>query len=140
VGHQQDEEEEDGMPAIFKHVLITHRNFQRIRAGIVPVDQREAIRPGIIITHFAFTSPQGQPGFVVISHTTQRAGICFADRRSEWGTWSEQSGTITTDGGRLYNRVGETVFEVGDQSLGQGKPPAESCDAEYAEDAPSESP
>src|SRR5262245_48968856 len=106
------------MKTIFKHVLITPRNFARIRAGIVPRDQREAIRPGIIITHYALTTQQGQQGYVIISHTTQRAGICLAEGRSEWGTWSDETGTITTDGGRVYNRIGEQLFAVGDQALG----------------------
>jgi hypothetical protein len=80
-------------------------------------DQREAIRPGIIISHYAFTSSQGQPGYIIISHTTQRAGICVGTGPSEWGAWSEETGTITTDGGRMYNRIGETLFAVGEQCL-----------------------
>ena len=77
-------------------------------------DQREAIRPGIIISHYAFITQDGQQGYAIVSHTTQRAGICFAEGRSEWGRWSEETGTITTDGGRMYNRVGEPLFEVGE--------------------------
>ena len=109
------------MRTILKQVLITPRNFPRISARIVPQDQREAIRPGILISHYAFSTQDGQPGYVIISHTTRRAGICFADGRSEWGAWSEQTGTITTDGGRLYNRVGERLFEVGEPRLGPGE-------------------
>jgi hypothetical protein len=116
---QQPEAEEKRMQSIAKQVLITPRNFPRIAARIVPQDQREAIRPGIIVSHYAFTNAQGQQGYVVISHTTQRAGICFGEGRSEWGTWNEETGTITTDGGRMYNRVGEPLFEVGEQCLEQ---------------------
>jgi hypothetical protein len=100
-------------------VLITPGNYLRIAARIVPQDQREAIRPGIIISHYAFTNPQGQPGYVIVSHTTQRAGICFGEGRSEWGSWSDETGTITIDGKRMYNRVGELLFAVGAQGLGQ---------------------
>jgi hypothetical protein len=38
------------------------RNFPRIAARIVPQDQREAIRPGILISHYASTNAQDQPG------------------------------------------------------------------------------
>jgi hypothetical protein len=100
------------MRPILKDVLITPRNFPRIFARIVPHDQREAIRAGIIISHYAFTNRQGQLGYVIISHTARRAGICFAEERTEWGAWSDETGTITTDGGRLYNRVGEVLFEA----------------------------
>ncbi len=111
------------MKTLLRQVLITPRNYRRIAARIVPQDQREAIRPGIIISHHAFTDPQGQQGYVVISHTTQRAGICFGEGRSEWGRWSEETGIITTDGGRLYNRAGEKIGEAKDQFLGQEESP-----------------
>jgi hypothetical protein len=107
---QQPEAEEKRMQSIAKQVLITPRNFPRIAARIVPQDQREAIRPGIIVSHYAFTNAQGQQGYVIISHTTQRAGICFGKEYSEWGTWNEETDTITTDGGRMYNRLGETLL------------------------------
>jgi hypothetical protein len=100
------------MKPILKHVLITHRNYPRIVARIVPQDQRAAIRAGIIISHYAFTTRHGQQGYVIISHAARRAGICFAEGRSEWGTWSEETGTITADDGRLYNRVGEVLFDA----------------------------
>jgi hypothetical protein len=111
------------MQSRVKHVLITPRNFPRIAARIVPQDQRDAIRPGIIISHYTFTMHNGHQGYVIISHTTQRAGICFGEEPSEWGAWSEESGTITTDGGRMYNRVGETLFTVGEQCLEQSEAP-----------------
>src|SRR5262245_22045065 len=100
------------MRTIFKQTLITSRNYPLIAARIVPQDQRDAIRPGIIISHYAFTTRQGQEGYIIISHTTQRAGLCVVDGRTEWGSWSEQTGTITTDTGRLYNRRGEVVFAI----------------------------
>jgi hypothetical protein len=90
----------------------------------MPQDQRDAIRPGIIISHYAFTIRQGQEGYVIISHTTQRAGLCVADGRTEWGSWSEKTGTITTDSGRLYNRRGELMCELGTQTAGQGASPS----------------
>jgi hypothetical protein len=68
-----------------KHALITPRNYPRIAARLVPQDQREAIRPGIIISHYAFTNRHGESGYVIISHTTRRAGICFAEGRTKWG-------------------------------------------------------
>src|SRR2546429_3174472 len=101
------------MKTILRHLLITPRNYPRICTRIVPQDQREAIRPGIRISHYAFTYLQGQTGYIIVSHTTQRAGICFAEGRTAWGRWDEETGTITTDGGRFYNRVGEEVGEVG---------------------------
>ena len=115
--------EEEEMRTIVKQVLITSRNYLRIAARVVPQDQREAIRPGILISHYAFSTQNGQPGYVIISHTTQRAGICFGAGCSEWGKWSEEAGTITTDGGRMYNRVGETLFDVSEQCLGQSEAP-----------------
>jgi hypothetical protein len=105
------------MRTLLKQVLITPRNYPRIAARVVPPDQRAAIRPGIIVSHYAFRTPDGQPGYVIVSHTTQRAGICFGEVRSEWGRWSEETGTITTDGGRMYNRMGEALFAVGEQCL-----------------------
>jgi hypothetical protein len=111
------------MQNILKQVLITPRNHLRITARIVPQDQREAIRPGIIISHYAFIRQDGQQGYVIVSHTTQRAGICVGKERSEWGAWNEETGTITTDGGRMYNRVGEMLFAVGEQDLGQYEAP-----------------
>ena len=81
------------------------------------------IRPGIRISYYAFTNEQGQQGYVIISHTTQRAGICFAEGRTEWCRWDEETSTITTDGGRLYDRAGEEVGEVRDQLLEQEEAP-----------------
>jgi hypothetical protein len=69
------------MQTLVKQVLITSRNYLRIAARIVPQDQREAIRPGIIISHYAFTTSQGQQGYVIISHTTRRVGISFGAER-----------------------------------------------------------
>jgi hypothetical protein len=77
-------EEERRMRKILKHMLITPRNYLRVAARIVPQDQREAIRPGIIISHYSFPTSGGQYGYLIVSHTTQRAGICFAAERSEW--------------------------------------------------------
>jgi hypothetical protein len=105
------------MRTILKQVLITPRNYLRIAARVVPPDQREALRPGIRISHYALTTQDGQQGYVIISHTTQRAGICFGTGRSEWGSWSDEAGTITPDGGRMYNRLGEVLFAVGKQGL-----------------------
>jgi hypothetical protein len=59
------------MRTILKQVLITPRNYSRIAARVVPQDQREAIRPGIIISLYAFTNAQGQQGYVIVSHTCQ---------------------------------------------------------------------
>jgi hypothetical protein len=121
VRHQLEAAEEERMQTLVKQGLITPRNFPRLSTRIVPRDQREAIRPGIIIRHYGFTTQHGQSGYVLISHTTQRAGICFGEQRSEWGRWSAETGTITTDGGRLYNRVGEPLFDLGYQALGYGE-------------------
>src|SRR5215813_14217138 len=111
------------MRTILRQALITPRNYPRIATRIVPQDQRDAIRPGIIISHYTFTTRQGQDGYVIISHTTRRAGLCIADGRTEWGTWSEETGIITTDSGRLYNRRGEMVFAIGSHPAGQGVAP-----------------
>ena len=111
------------MKTILKRVLITPRNYPRIFTRVVPQDQREAIRPGIIVSHYAFTNQHGQRGYVVISYTTQRAGICFAEGRTEWDRWDEETDTITTDGGRLYNHAGEEGSESGTQILEQGEAP-----------------
>jgi hypothetical protein len=97
------------MKTILKQVLILPSNFRRLSARIVPLDQREAIRPGIRISHYAFTDSQGQQGYVIVCHTTSRAGICFAAGRTEWGTWNEQTDTLTTDGGQRYTRAGRNV-------------------------------
>ena len=70
------------MKPILKQVLITPGNYRRICARIVPQDQRDAIRPGIRVSHYTFTNSQGQQGHVIISHTTRRAGICFAQGRT----------------------------------------------------------
>jgi hypothetical protein len=111
------------MRTILKQVLITPRNYGRIAARIVPLDQREAIRPGIIVSHYAFSTPDGQHGYVIISHTTQRAGICCGEGRSEWGSWSDETGTITIDGTRMYSRIGELLFGVGDPCPEQREAP-----------------
>jgi hypothetical protein len=52
----------------------------------------------------------GRQGYVIVSHTTRRAGICFGEKPSEWGAWSEETGTIITDGGRMYNHLGGALF------------------------------
>src|SRR5215471_8509361 len=83
------------MRKLLSQVLITPTNYRRIVARITPIDQRLALRAGIIISHYAFTTPQGQPGYGLISHTTRRAGVCIADAPSLWGAWSEQTGTLT---------------------------------------------
>jgi hypothetical protein len=111
------------MKTILRQVLVTPGNYPRIAARIVPQDQRDAIRPGIRISHYAFTNSQGQQGFVIISHTTQRAGICFAEGRTEWGRWSEEKRTIITDDERRYNCAGEEVGEARDQLLDPGEAP-----------------
>jgi len=77
------------MQTILKQVLITPHNYPRICTRIVPQDQREAIRPGIIVSHYAFSNQQGHGGYIIINHTTRRAGICFAEGRTEWGKWDE---------------------------------------------------
>src|SRR3982074_3456612 len=111
------------MKTIIRHALITPRNYPRIAARVVPQDQREEIRPGISISHSAFTTAQGQQGYVIISHTTRRAGICFAGERTEWGKWSEETRIITTDSGQRYSYKGEIVAEVGDQLPEQAEAP-----------------
>jgi hypothetical protein len=50
------------MRTIIDQGLITPRNFPRIAVRVLPQDQREAIRPGILISHYAFTNLQGQQG------------------------------------------------------------------------------
>jgi hypothetical protein len=116
-------EEEGRIKTILRCLRITPGNYPRIVARIVPHDQREAIRPGIRISHYAFTNQHGQQRYVIISHTTRRAGICFAEGRTEWGTWDEEAGTLITDGGRLYNRAGEEVADSRTQILEQGEAP-----------------
>jgi hypothetical protein len=75
----------DAMKTIGKQVLSTSRNFLRISVRLVPQDQREAIRPSIIISHYTFITKDGQAGYVIISHTAKRAGICFSEVRSTAG-------------------------------------------------------
>ena len=111
------------MKPILKQVLITPGNYRRICARIVPHDQRDAIRPGIRISHYTFTGSQGQPGYIIISHTTGRAGICFAGGRTEWGKWDEETGTITTDGGRRYTLAGEHLADERPQLREQEETP-----------------
>lgn len=101
--------EEGEMKTVLKQVLITPGNYRRMAARIVPPDQRDAIRPGIRISHYAFTDSQGQQGYVIVCHTTGRAGICLAEERTQWGQWNEETATIMTDGGRLYDRAGKEV-------------------------------
>ena len=99
------------MKTILKQALITPGNYSRIAARIVPQDQRDAIRPGIVVSHYPFTNSRGQRGYITISHTTKRAGICFAEEHTQWGRWDEETGTITTDDGQRYTRAGEHVAE-----------------------------
>jgi hypothetical protein len=105
------------MKTILKQVLITPGNYRHICARIVPQDQRDAIRPGIRVSHWAFTDSHGHQGYVIISHTTGRAGICFGEGRSQWGRWDEGTGVLSTDDGQRYNRVGEQIVEGEDQLL-----------------------
>jgi hypothetical protein len=97
---------------LLKAVLITPPNYRRILTRIVPEDQRYAVRAGIIISHYTFTTPDGQTGYGIISHTTRRAGVCIASNPTIWGAWSEQTGTITAAGGLVYNRLGELVCDL----------------------------
>jgi hypothetical protein len=110
------------MKSILKKVLVTPRNFPRVLARIVPQDQREAIRAGIILSHYVFTNRHGQQGYVTISHTAKRAGICFGQERSEWGMWREEAETITTDEGTLYSRVGEVLCTDGEEQGQDSRP------------------
>ena len=103
------------MRKLLSQILIIPTNYRRIAARITPADQRVAIRAGIIISHYAFRTPQGQPGYGIISHTTRRAGVCIADAPSLWGAWSEQTGTLTTADGLVYNRLGELVCDLKEQ-------------------------
>ena len=76
--------------------------------------------PGVSATA-GFVVRQGQPGYLIISHTTRRAGICFAEGRTEWGRWDEETGTITTDGGQRYDYAGEEVRDAVNQLLTPGE-------------------
>src|SRR5262245_36318586 len=107
--------EEGGMKTILKRALVTPGNYPRILTRIVPPDQRDAIRPGLVVSHYAFTNSQDLHGYFIISHTTRRAGICFSAERTQWGRWNEETGIITTDGGRRYTRLGEEVHDLRDQ-------------------------
>ena len=98
------------MRRIIRHVVVTPRNLTRIQARILPRDQREAVRPGILLTHYAFRTPQGRCGFIIISHAACRAGICF-EGPSEWGHWSPEEHLIRTDTGRIYTSEGELVSD-----------------------------
>jgi len=73
------------MKMILRKTLITPGNYSRILMRIVPPDQREALRPGIAVTHYAFSNSQDRHGYSIISHTTRRAGICFMGERTQWG-------------------------------------------------------
>jgi hypothetical protein len=97
------------MKHILKRALITPGNYPRIAARIAPQDQRDAIRPGLVVSHHAFINSRGQSGHIMISHTTRRAGISFAEECTRWGWWDEDMGIITTDDGRLYRCGGEEV-------------------------------
>src|SRR5262245_10005341 len=99
------------MRYIMRHLLVTPRNLTRIQARILPPDQREAVRPGILLTHYTFRAPQGRRGFIIISHAARRAGICF-EGPSEWGHWSAEEHLIRTDSGRIYTSAGELVSEI----------------------------
>ncbi len=100
------------MRTLLRQVLITPGNYRRIAPRIVPDDQRQEIRAGIIISHYTFQTAQGQAGYGIISHTTQRAGVCRDGQPSVWGTWNAQTGTITTNDGCVYNRLGEVVDDL----------------------------
>jgi hypothetical protein len=65
------------MKIILKQALVTPGNYPRIAARIVPQDQRDAIRPGIRISHYSFTNRQGQQVYIIVCHTTNRAGISW---------------------------------------------------------------
>lgn len=100
------------MKLILRQALITPRNYSCIAARLIPQDQREAIRPGIRISHSAFTNSHGQQGYVIVSHTTRRAGICFAEGRTQWGKWNEETSIIVTDTGQRYTYAGENVSDA----------------------------
>jgi hypothetical protein len=100
------------MKYILKRQLITPGNYPRVAARIVPQDQRDAIRPGIRISHYSFTSRQGQQGYIIVCHTTRRAGISFADELTQWGRWCDETCFITTDSGRQFTRLGDEAHDV----------------------------
>jgi hypothetical protein len=95
-----------GMKHILKPTIITPGNSPRIAVLIVPPDLCEAIRPGIKIGHYAFINRHEQHGYVIVCHTTRRAGICFTDERTQWGRWDEESDIIMADDGRQLTRMG----------------------------------
>jgi hypothetical protein len=75
------------MRALFQHELNTPSTFPRLRAGLVPVDRRPVIRPGICSPPPAFAPPQGRRGVPLISPAA-------------WGRGSEEEGiTSLTEAG-----------------------------------------
>jgi hypothetical protein len=107
------------MKIIFKRQLITPGNYPRMAGRIVPQDQRDAIRPGIRISHYSFTNRQGQQGYVIVCHTTRRAGICFAGEQTQWGRWQQETDVITTDDGRKFTRMGDEIYDAVGQDSAQ---------------------
>jgi hypothetical protein len=107
------------MKHILKRAVITPGNYPRIAARIVPQDQRDAIRPGLVISHHAFINSPGRQGYVIVCHTTRRAGICFADERTQWGRWDEESDILTTNHGQQFTRLGDEVYDAVDQDSAQ---------------------
>jgi len=82
------------MPTILKQVLITPRNSPWIAACVVPQDQREAIRLGIIISHYTFTNSHGQRwvlGYRVAREVQRRCPetvvVSGADHEGESHVW-----------------------------------------------------
>src|SRR5262249_49607496 len=108
---------------------MTPSNFHRIRVGILPQDRREAIRAGIVTSHYALTRWQNQRGYVLISHTEERAGILCEGERLEWGTWSEEAGTCTAPSGRIDSRKGRKYAIRGTETDVGRIPRAASCSA-----------
>jgi hypothetical protein len=82
------------MPTILKQVLFTPRNSPWIAACVVPRDQRTAIRLGIIISHYTFTTSHGQRrvlGYRVAREVQRRCPetvvVSGADREGESRAW-----------------------------------------------------
>jgi len=91
--HEEEVEAEAAMRALFQHELNTPSTFPRLRAGLVPVDRRTVIRPGICSPPPAFPPPQGRRGLPLISPAA-------------WGRGSEEEGiTSLTEAGWLSAKL-----------------------------------
>ena len=101
------------METIADRLAITIDNIDDTKDAIEAVDQQNAIRVDMVISHHVITDRNRQKGGITIYHNEGRAAISHHGAFSDWGDYDETTGRITMEDGDIYNLDGELVRKGG---------------------------